>query len=118
MMINIFILSILLFFSCEESNDSYLLYKSTYLNRLAGNNSDKFQGQYSDADLTTLANHHRRNREVSVLCFVGIYILNIIDASVSAHLFDYDVSEDISLHIQPLYMPKENAGGLSLSFNL
>ena len=102
----------------KESNDSYLLYKSTYLNRLAGNNSDKFQEQYSNTDLTTLANHHRRNREISILCFIGTYILNIVDASVNAHLFDYDVSDDLSLHIQPVYFSKKNATGLSLSFNL
>tara|TARA_B110000116_G_C16423762_1_gene397367 strand:- start:86 stop:568 length:483 start_codon:yes stop_codon:yes gene_type:complete len=102
----------------KESNDFYQLYKTTYLNRLAGNNSDEFQGQYSDADLTTLADHYRRNREISILCFVGTYILNIVDASVSAHLFDYDVSDDLSLHIQPIYFSKENAAGLSLCFNL
>ena len=102
----------------KESNDFYQLYKTTYLNRLAGNNSDEFQGQYSDADLTTLADHYRRNREISILCFVGTYILNIVDASVSAHLFDYDVSDDLSLHIQPIYFSKEKATGLLLSFNL
>ena len=102
----------------KESNDSYQLYKSTYLNRLNNNNSDEFQGQYSNADLITLANHHRRNREISILFFVGTYILNIVDASVSAHLFNYDVSDDLSLHIQPIYFSKENATGVSLSFNL
>ena len=30
------------------------------------------------------------------------YILNILDASVDAHLFDYDISDDLSLHIEPL----------------
>jgi hypothetical protein len=52
------------------------------------------------------------------LLFTLTYILNIVDASVSAHLFDYDVSEDISLHIQPIYMAKEKASGLSLSIKL
>lgn len=102
----------------KENNDSYQLYRNTYLNRLAGNNSDEFQGQYSNADLTTLTNHYRRNREISVLCFVGTYLLNIVDASVNAHLFNYDVSDDLSLHIKPIYFSKENATGLSLSCNL
>jgi len=93
----------------NESNDLYQLYKSTYLNRLDGDFSDNLN--YSDSDL-------RRNREVSALLFTLTYILNIVDASVNAHLFDYDVSEDLSLHIQPVYFSKENASGFSLSFNL
>ena len=102
----------------KTSNDSYQLYKSTYLNRIAGNNSDNFQGQYSDVDLTIFTDHYRRNREVSILFFIGIYLLNIVDASVSAHLFDYDVGDNLSLHINPIYFSKENAAGLSLYFNL
>ena len=102
----------------NESNDFYQLYKSTYLNRINGITTDKFQGTYSDSDLKTLTDHYRRNREVSALLFTLTYVLNIVDASVNAHLFDYDVSDDLSLHIQPMYFSKENATGLSLSFNL
>ncbi len=102
----------------KENNKSYQLYKNTYLNRLAGNSSDQFQEQYSNTDLTILADHYRRNREISVLFIIGSYILNIIDASVSAHLFDYDVSDDLSLHIKPIFLPKDNTTGISLSINL
>ena len=103
-------------FYINESNDFYQLYKSTYLNRLEGDFSDNLN--YSDSDLRTLTDHYRRNREVSALLFTLTYVLNIVDASVNAHLFDYDVSDDLSLHIQPMYFSKENATGLSLSFNL
>ena len=100
----------------NESNDLYQLYKSTYLNRLDGDFNDNLN--YSDSDLRTLTEHYRRNREVSALLFTLTYILNIVDASVNAHLFDYDVSENLSLHIQPVYFSKENASGFSLFFNL
>ena len=100
----------------NESNDLYQLYKSTYLNRLDGDFTDNLN--YSDSDLRTLTEHYRRNREVSALLFTLTYILNIFDASVNAHLFDYDVSKDLSLHIQPVYFSRENASGVSLSFNL
>ena len=100
----------------KENNDLYQLYKSTYLKRLDGNITDNFN--YSDSDLITLTEYYRRNREVSALIFTITYILNIIDASVNAHMFDYDVSENLSLHLQPVYFSKENASGISLSFNL
>ena len=102
----------------NENNDSYQLYKSTYLNRINGITTDDFQGTYSDSDLRILTDYYRRNREVSALLFTLTYLLNILDASVNAHLFNYDVSDDLSLHIQPKYFSKENATGLSLSFNL
>ena len=100
----------------KENHDLYALYKTTYLDRIGGNTSDNLN--YTNADLVTLTEHYRRNREVSALLFTLTYILNIVDASVSAHLFDYDVTEDISLHFQPIYMAKENANGLSLSIKL
>ncbi len=102
----------------KESNEHYQLYKNTYINRVNGNQSDEFNKQYSDADLITLSSHYRRNREISILFFGGTYILNILDASISAHLFNYDISEDLSLNIQPFYFLKEDATGLSLSFYL
>ena len=97
----------------KENHDLYDLYKSTYLNRIDGNTTDNLD--YSNTDLI---DQYRRNREISIMYFSLTYILNIVDASVSAHLFDYDVTEDISLHFQPIYMAKENANGLSLSIKL
>ena len=102
----------------KENHNLYKLYKQTYINRLENNRIDEFTNRYTDANLLTLTEHYRRNTEVSALLFTLTYVLNIVDASVSAHLFDYDISEDISLHIQPIYMAKENASGLSLSIKL
>ena len=100
----------------KENHDLYDLYKSAYLNRLDGNTANNLD--YSNTELITLTEHYRRNREVSALLFTLTYILNIVDASVNAHLFDYDVTDDISLHFQPIYMAKKNANGLSLSIKL
>jgi hypothetical protein len=102
----------------KENHTLYDMYKQTYINRLDGDRTDKFSTTYTDADLRTLTEHYRRNTEVSALLFTLTYVLNIVDASVSAHLFDYDVHEDISIHLQPIYMVKENASGLSLSIKL
>ena len=56
---------------------------------------------YTYTELKTLKNHYRRNRDVSYFSLLGIYILNIVDASVNAHLYNFDVSEDISINIKP-----------------
>lgn len=99
-----------------ESNEKFQSYKDGYIQRIAGNNN--IYEEYSNAQLVTLTNFHKRNREVSTLCFLGVYLLNIIDASVSAHLFRYDISEDLSLILKPSYLYESNTASILLSFNL
>lgn len=43
----------------------------------------------------------RRYRDYSVLAVVIVYALSLIDAYVDAQLFDYDISPDLSLNIEP-----------------
>lgn len=101
----------------NDNNVQYKLYKDAYLKRLDNNpDNDDFVGEYSSGDLLILKDFYRRNREISILCFVGTYIINVLDASVDAHLFDYDISEDISLHMTPT--STTNFNGLSLTLNL
>jgi len=46
-------------------------------------------------------NYYRRNRDLLIISTAAFYALNIIDASVDAHLFDFDISEDLSFNWQP-----------------
>ncbi len=43
----------------------------------------------------------RRYRDYSILAIVVVYALSLIDAYVDAQLFDYDISPDLSLNIEP-----------------
>ena len=43
----------------------------------------------------------RRYRDYSILATVVVYALSLIDAYVDAQLFDYDISPDLSLNIEP-----------------
>lgn len=43
----------------------------------------------------------RRKRDLSALGFLAVYALNIIDATVDAHLSNFDISDDLSLYIKP-----------------
>ena len=71
---------------------------------------------YSYSQLKDLKEHYRRNRDISYFSLVGIYILNIVDASVNAHLYNFDVSEDISINIKPHLSLYNSAVTLSLNF--
>jgi len=102
----------------NDNHNQYKQYKDAYLIRIDTdpNTVDDFVSQYSSGDLIILKDFYRRNREVSIMFLVGTYILNIIDASVDAHLFYYDVSDDISLQITPT--SSQNFNGLCLTLNL
>lgn len=42
-----------------------------------------------------------RNRDLSILVSVLVYALSLVDAYVDAQLFDFDVSNDLSLDVTP-----------------
>lgn len=54
--------------------------------------------------LTTLKNRqstYRRYRDYSILAAAVAYALSLVDAYVDAQLFDYDISPDLSIHMEP-----------------
>lgn len=48
---------------------------------------------------------YRRNRDLCIIGAIGVYALCMIDAYVDAHLFDFDISPDLSLKVEPAVMP-------------
>lgn len=44
----------------------------------------------------------RRNRDLTIICIAMMHVLSIIDASVDANLFDFDINNDISMRIEPM----------------
>ena len=54
--------------------------------------------------MNTLKNRqsiYRRYRDYSILATALVYALSLVDAYVDAQLFDYDISPDLSLHLEP-----------------
>lgn len=62
-------------------------------------------------------NAYRQNVDYSVLFFLVFWGLNVVDATVDAHLKGFDVSDDISMKIKPGYNPMLNTAGISLVFS-
>jgi len=64
--------------------------------------------------------YYKRYRDLSVLVTVGYYVLTVVDAAVDAFLSDYDISDDLSMKIQPklFSLPgNTNTMGLQCSIN-
>ena len=63
-------------------------------------------------------NEFRRDIDYSVLFFLIIWGLNIVDATVDAHLKGFDVSPDLSLKIKPGHSSMANTTGISFVLNI
>lgn len=66
----------------------------------------------SASQLRLIVDDYRRWLDLSVIATALVYALNIIDAHVDAHLFDFDVSDDLTFQIHPTALPTDrvNAG--------
>jgi len=63
--------------------------------------------------------YFRKNQDYSVLFVLLFWGLNIVDATVDAHLKDFNVSNDLSFRIRPYYMPGPTPmASLSFEFDI
>ncbi len=63
-------------------------------------------------------NQFRKNRDYSTLWFLIAWGAQVADATVFAHLKDFDVSDDLSVNITPNYSPVTMQPGVSLAFKI
>ena len=84
-----------------DNDKIYDRYRYAYKRRLAGFTDDEFYGPnevpfISQDALIRAQRALKRNKEVSMLITVGMYVLNIIDANVDAHLLQYNIDDNLS----------------------
>ena len=88
------------------NKDEYHLYRDAYDYKM-GTNTDVSQqaidesAKYTPDNLITLRDYYRRNMELSWIIAAAWYVVQIIDANVDAHFFYYEISDDLTLHVEP-----------------
>lgn len=97
------------YFYIDNSNE-YDRFRTAFKRRKAGL-SDEFTNPdgsilISDAGLESAQKQLRQNRDLSLLTTVLIYVLQIVEASVTAHLLQFDTADDLS--IAPYAIPDRN----------
>lgn len=60
--------------------------------------------------------YYRRYRDLSIIGTVAMYALSIIDAYVDAQLFDFNISSDLSLRVEPTVIKKTDYLANSVGF--
>lgn len=101
------------------NHEQYVLTRDAYMQRSAGE-QDRFNNTYTPEQLVRLREYWRRNRDLLIIITGFVYLLNIADAAVDAHLSGFDVSDDLSLRLQPqIWMAGgQPAYGLGMVVNL
>ncbi|HCX21497.1 MAG: hypothetical protein CMB80_30460 [Flammeovirgaceae bacterium] len=80
-----------------------------------------YSGRFSSDALQRNRDAFRRNRDMLILIAGAFYLLNIVDAHVSAHLHEFDINENLSMKVSPSIQPTplfSQAVGLSVSLRL
>lgn len=92
-----------LYFALDQQ-EKFNEFKDAYIFRTDGDpntSDDKYDGIYSDEDLVNLVDFHRANRDLMYVLTGIAYVLNIVDAAVDAHLYEFDISNDLSAIVKP-----------------
>lgn len=77
--------------------------------------------RFRETSLTRNRDAFRRNRDFLMIIGAAYYLLNVVDAHVSAHLHEFEVNDKLSLNISPSIEPSplfSQAVGLSVSLRL
>lgn len=94
----------LLAISFIQNNNKYHEYL-TELQYRAANNNQPTQGSPLANILTpgliTAKDVFRRNKEVIIFSFVGLYVVNIVEAYVDARLSYFDIGDNLAIKISP-----------------
>lgn len=83
----------------SSNNEQFKRYKMMYY-QTSDPDSPLYQ-KFNPETMKYYKDTYRRFRDYSVLAGIAVYVLNIIDANVFAHLQDFDVSDDLSASFVP-----------------
>lgn len=77
---------------------------------------------YETSQLLSQREYYQSNLELSYILTGVFYLLQIVDAAVDAHLYDYDIDEDLSIRVEPQWVPTQDgirmAPGIGITWKL
>lgn len=95
---------------------------NSYMNLFPPTTSESdLNKSWLERTLKTRKDYYRRNRDLCVICMVGVYLIAMVDAYVDASLSNFDITPDLSMQVTPMLMQDPGtrlpALGCSLAFN-
>ena len=113
-------------FVYQFTQTEYLRYRTAFKLRSAGFSTDEFYDvnldgigpDVSDRALEEAQKKAQSQRDSSLLIAIGLYLLNVLDASVDAHLKPFNMNEDLNVSIQPILRQHPVQMGAEIGLNL
>ena len=115
-----------LVFFVAENKYQYNRFKEAYAISIeipeGQNSANPLVNNYTSDQLLSQREYYQSSLEMSYILTGVFYILQIVDAAVDANLYGYDIDEDLSIRVQPQWVPTEAgprmAPGIGLSWKL
>ena len=104
------------FYAIKNNYNSYTDYRDAY-NAEVDNDPSTINPhpQYDQNALALFRDSYRRNLDLSIIGATLIYLLNIVDANVNAHLYYFRINKDLELSWHPS-LSSEKLLSLNLRF--
>lgn len=107
------------------NKQQYIKYRDAYATKISLSGelaNDPLIDNYSSSQLLSLREYYQGNLELNYILFGAFYLLQIVDATVDAHFYDFDINENLSIGIDPILYQNKNqiyaAPGLQLRWTL
>lgn len=109
-------------YTYNSNNTNYNRVRNAYKLRL-NDKPDEFDGLgdhifLSDAALTSAQKSYKKDKDLSLLVTVGLYLLQVIEASANAHLLQHNVDDNLSFTPQIIHNSATNKSIVGASLNI
>ena len=89
------------------NNRNYKRFKA--IHNQATNPDVPYDGPISGETAKWYRDVYRRYRDYSIVATALVYVLQVMDANVFSYMHDFEVTDDISMNIEPAVIPPNNA---------
>lgn len=107
------------------NKNEYVAARDAYRNFSDGDATNNFQIKpkflplaNDPSSLIQYRNAVRQNVDYSVIAFLICWGLNVVDATVDGHLKEFNVNENLSMRVNPSYIPQTRQTGVSVVMRL
>lgn len=97
----------------------YIIYRDAYRLMLQGKPTGIRiidENNYQPGDVKYVRDAYRQYVDYSALGFLGVYLYNVIDAVVFAHLYKFDISNDLGFKVGPVLHRENGYAGFGVTY--